>query len=215
MSPELLSRHEPSGPAGPAGAPDPAGPGGQPFSPRPSTKRPSSTRPVLIVAGVAIAAVLGGTGAASAATVSGAPGNAGSGPGSVLQGSAAVGGLQSPSPGMGAPGRGWAMPVHGQIVLAKPGGGYQTVDFQNGSVTKVDSTSITLKSADGFTQSYPINGSTIVSAGRTGIGSVASGNSAVVIATVSGHTATAVRIIDLTMLKASHQMFGFGAGAHP
>jgi hypothetical protein len=193
MSPELLSRHEPSGP----------------------TKRPSSTRPALIVAGVAVAAVLGGTGAASASAASVAPGNAGTGPGSVVQGSAPVGGVQSPGPGMGAPGHGWAMPVHGQIVLAKPGGGYQTVDFQNGSVTKVDSTSITLKSADGFTQSYPINGSTIVSAGRTGIGSVTSGNSAVVIASVSGHTATAVRIIDLSMLKASHQMFGFGMGAHP
>jgi hypothetical protein len=116
---------------------------------------------------------------------------------------------------MGASGHRWGMPVHGQIVLAKPGGGYQTVDFQNGSVTKVDSTSITLKSADGFTQSYPITGSTIVTAGRSGIGSVTSGNSAIVIATVSGHTATAARIIDLTILKASHQMFGFGAGAHP
>jgi hypothetical protein len=107
------------------------------------------------------------------------------------------------------------MPVHGQIVLAKPGGGYQTVDFQNGTVTKVNSTSITLKSADGFSQSYPITSSTIVSAGRNGIGSVTSGNSAIVIATVSGSTANAARIIDLTLLKASHQMFGFGPGAHP
>jgi hypothetical protein len=107
------------------------------------------------------------------------------------------------------------MPVHGQIVLAKPGGGYQTVDFQNGTVTKVDSTSITLKSADGFTHSYPITGSTLVTAGRDGIGSVASGNSAIVLATVSGSTATAAKIIDLTQLLHSHQLFGFGPGAHP
>jgi hypothetical protein len=107
------------------------------------------------------------------------------------------------------------MPVHGQIVLAKPGGGYQTVDFQNGTVTKVDSTSITLKSADGFTHSYPITSSTIVSAGRNGIGSVANGNSAIVIATVSGRTANAARIIDLTQVLRSHQQFGFGPTAHP
>lgn len=107
------------------------------------------------------------------------------------------------------------MPVHGQIVLAKPGGGFRTVDFQNGTVTKVDSTSITLKSADGFSQSYPITSSTIVTAGRNGIGSVTSGNSAIVIATVSGSTATAARIIDLTQVLRSHQQFGFGPTAHP
>jgi hypothetical protein len=179
----------------------------EPLSRHESRKRPIS-RPALVIVGVATVALLGGAGVASAA--------AASGPGGVLQGSAPVGGMQSPSPGMAWSGHGgWTMPVHGQIVLAKSGGGYQTVDFQNGSVTRVDSTSITLKSADGFTQSYPITGSTIVSAGRDGIGSVTSGNSAIVLATVSGHTATAVRIIDLTMLKAAHQMFGFGAGAHP
>jgi len=170
-------------------------------------KRPGF-RPALVIVGVAAVAVLGGAGVANAAA---APG-----PGGALQGSAPVGGMQSPGPGMAGSGHsGWTMPIHGQIVLAKPGGGYQTVDFQNGSVTKVDSMSITLKSADGFTQSYPITTSTVVSAGRDGIGSVTSGNSAIVLATVSGHTATAVRIIDLTMLKASHQMFGFGASAHP
>lgn len=107
------------------------------------------------------------------------------------------------------------MPVHGQIVLAKPGGGFQTVDFQNGTVTKVDSTSITLKSADGFSQSYPITSSTIVSADRNGIGSVTSGNSAIVIATVSGNTATAAKIIDLTQVLRSHQQFRFGPTTHP
>jgi hypothetical protein len=107
------------------------------------------------------------------------------------------------------------LPVHGQIVLAKPGGGYQTVDFQHGTVTRVDSSSITLKSTDGFTQSYPITGSTIVTANRSGIGSVTAGNDAVVIATVSGHTATAVKIIDLTQLMHSHQLFGMGMTAHP
>ena len=107
------------------------------------------------------------------------------------------------------------LPVHGQIVLVKPGGGYQTVDFQNGTVTTVDAGSITVKSTDGFTKSYAITGSTIVSADRDGIGSVKAGNDAVVLATVSGKTATAARIIDLTQLLHSHQQLGFGPTAHP
>ena len=107
------------------------------------------------------------------------------------------------------------MPLHAQVVLAKPGGGYQTVDFQNGTVTKVDAGSITLKSADGFTQTYAVNSSTIVSASRDGISSVKTGNDSVLIATVSGHTATAVKIIDITLLIHSHQQFGFGPATHP
>jgi hypothetical protein len=107
------------------------------------------------------------------------------------------------------------VPVHGQVVLAKPGGGYQTVDFQSGTVTKVDAGSITLKSSDGFTQTYAITGSTIVTASRDGISSVKTGNDTVLIATLSGHTATAVKIIDVTQLIHSHQQFGLGPTAHP
>jgi hypothetical protein len=107
------------------------------------------------------------------------------------------------------------MPVHGQVVLAKPGGGFRTIDFQSGTVTKVDAGSITLRSTDGFTQSYAISGSTIVSANRDGIGSVKTGNDTVLIATVSGNTATAVRIIDVTQLIHSHQQLGLGPAAHP
>ena len=176
MSPELLSRHEPRGPAGPAGVPDPAGPGGQPFSARLATKRPSGrrhrSRPALIMAGVATVALLSGAGLANAASATGGPVNA-----ARAVGPAGAARILSPSDshvgagpwngmaGSGPSGR--IMPVHGQIVLAKPGGGFRTVDFQNGTVTKVDSTSITLKSADGFSQSYPITSSTIVSAGAT------------------------------------------------
>ena len=56
--------------------------------------------------------------------------------------------------------------VHGQVVVSKPGGGYQTVDIQSGKVTAVSSTSITLKSADGYTASYSVASSTIVDAQR-------------------------------------------------
>jgi hypothetical protein len=100
--------------------------------------------------------------------------------------------------------------VHGQAVVAKHGGGYQTIDYQRGAVTAVSMGSITVKSSDGFTHTYAVTGSTIVGGQRGGIGSVATGHEASVIATVSGKTATAVKIIDWTALQHSHSQFGFG-----
>ena len=102
--------------------------------------------------------------------------------------------------------------LHGQLVVAKPGGGYQTVDVQTGQVTAVSTTSITLKSADGFTKSYTVTSSTLVDAQRDGIGSVKVGNQATMVATVSGSSATATSINDLTLLQQGHAGFGSGPG---
>lgn len=177
----------------------------------------SSRRPY-VLAGVAVAALLGGAGAALAVTSSRAPAAAPS----------AVVATPVPSPSPGQPG---AHPgfrrfgarfgglgslfgaLHGQLVVAKPGGGYETVDVQNGQVTAVSNTSITLKSSDGFTMSYVVASSTLVDAQRDGIGSVKVGNQASVLATVSGGTATATSITDMTLLQQGHQGFGFGQGA--
>ena len=102
--------------------------------------------------------------------------------------------------------------VHGTAVVPKPGGGYQTIAFQNGKVTAVSSTSITLHSADGYSHSYRVTSSTIVNAQRDGIGSIKAGNQVIVTATVSGSTATATRIIDMSLLQQDfHRFFG---GAH-
>ena len=179
----------------------------------------SRTRRPYILAGVAVAALLGGAGAALASTDSGTP---------AAQSSVAATPAPSPGqPGTAGPGArhfgggfrfGMFGALHGQFVMAKPGGGYQTVDVQNGQVTAVSSTSITLKSSDGFTHSYTISGSTIVDAQRDGIGSVKVGNQASVMATVSGSTATAASIMDLTLLQHAHQGSGFGSGpsgSHP
>ncbi|HUA40849.1 MAG TPA: hypothetical protein VMA32_04765 [Streptosporangiaceae bacterium] len=207
MSSERLSRHEPRN--------------------NPASKRPRFW-PACIIGGAAVAALLSGAGAASAAPAPGRPGGA-AGPASSQVASEAqlTGTSRIVSPSADHPGAGplsemqgygqssHVMPVHGQVVLAKPGGGYRTVDFQSGTVTKVDAGSITLRSTDGFTQSYAISGSTIVSANRDGIGSVKTGNDTVLIATVSGRTATAVRIIDVTQLIHSHQQLGLGPAAHP
>lgn len=182
--------------------------------------RSRSRRPY-VLAGVAVAALLGGAGAALATTSSGSPAT----PSSVVA---------SPAPSATPPGQpgafGPARPgfhrfgagigfggafgaLHGQLVVTKPGGGYETVDVQTGEVTAVSTTSITLKSADGYSGSYAVTSTTVVDAQRDGIGSVKVGDQAAVLATVSGSTATATDVTDLTLLQQSHQGFGFGRPA--
>src|SRR5215831_6781035 len=174
----------------------------------------------VILAGVAVAALLAGAGVAMAAT-SGSP----------ASGAAAVsppGGLAatpSPSarpafPRLGRPGGGMGFgapfgAVHGQFVVPKAGGGYQTIDTQRGSVTAVSSTSITIKSADGFTKTYQVISSTNVDAQRDGIGSIKTGHQAAVAATVSGGTATAVSILDFNLLPAMHGGPGWNHAPSP
>ena len=175
-----------------------------------ATSLHSSRRPC-VLAGVALAALLGGGAAGLAATHSGTPPEATS---------SAVAATPAPVPAAQGPGghggfRHFGPPpriLHGQFTVAKPGGGTQIVDFQSGDVTAVSNASITLKSSDGFTHSYAVVTSTVVDAQRDGIGSVKVGNEASVVATVSGNTATAAMIRDMTLLQQSHQGFGFGTG---
>lgn len=59
---------------------------------------------------------------------------------------------------MGAPGQSDSAPqsLHGESVVADGNGGYRTELTQTGTVTAVSPTSITVRSADGYTQSYVI-----------------------------------------------------------
>ena len=218
----------------PPGRPDPAEPEdliqlGRMHSTRPIgpiNLRSPSRRPY-ILAGVAVAALLGGAGAALAATNSnGTP---------ATQSAVVTTPVPSPSPGQSgaggqryrhfggkfAIGGGLSGVLHGQFVVTKPSGGNQTVDVQNGQVTAVSNTSVTLKSSDGFTMSYVISSSTLVDAQRDGIGSVKVGNQASVVATVSGSTATATSIMDRTLVQQNWPGSGFrpgppsGSGAQP
>ena len=163
----------------------------------------------LVLAGVAVVALLGGAGVAMAAT-SGSPasGAAAASPGGTVA-------TPSPSarpafPHQGRPGGfgsafgGPFGAVHGQFVVPKSGGGYQTVDTQRGSVTAVGATSITVKSADGFTKTYQVVSSTNVDARRNGIAAVRIGHQVAVTATDGGSTATAVSILDFNLLPAMH-----------
>ena len=193
------------------------------------TGRVERSRRIAIGAAVAVVAMLGGAAVAFAAT------NATASPSANTAGAASS---PSPSPapskcpnvnapcrqfggpfhrfgalpgvpfGIGFPG-GLFGAVHGQVVMAKPGGGYQTVDLQRGKVTAVSTTSITVRSADGFSASYAVAASTVVDAQRDGIGSVKVGNQVSVLASVSGSKATATSITDLTLLQQSRGSFGF------
>lgn len=206
---------EPEEPADPAGRIRPIGP---------LNLRSWSRRPYVLT-GVAVVALLGGAGAALAATNSPTPGTS---PSAVVASPA-----PSPSPsgqagqtgprqhgfrhfgfGIGL-GGGMFGALHGQFVVPKSGGGYQTVDMQNGQVTAVGTTSITLKSSDGFTKTYAVASSTMVDAQRDGISSVKVGNQVTVLATVSGSTATATSIGDLTLMQQNHAGFGFGRPPAP
>jgi hypothetical protein len=102
--------------------------------------------------------------------------------------------------------------IHGQVTGPKPGGGYQTVDVQRGTVTAVSSSSLTVKSADGFSATYAVSSSTEVNAQAAGIATVKTGDTVEVTATVSGGTATAASIIDATSIGSSRGSFGFPAG---
>jgi len=163
----------------------------------------------LILAGVAVVALLGGAGVAMAAT-SGSPASG-------TAASPAGGTVATPSPSarpafphQGRPGGfglGFGGPfgaVHGQFVVPKSGGGYQTIDTQRGAVTAVSATSITVKSADGFVKTYQVVSSTNVDAQQDGISTVKTGHQVAVTATVSGSTVTASSILDFNLLPAMH-----------
>ena len=90
--------------------------------------------------------------------------------------------------------------LHGEVVLAKEGGGTQTVLVQKGAVTAVSANSVTVKSGDGYTKSYAVNGDTKVKADEDEIGSVAKDEQVVVVAPKSGDTQTATVLVDLTDL---------------
>ena len=57
--------------------------------------------------------------------------------------------------------------LHGEFVIKKDDGPYQTVAAQRGEVTAVSKDSITVKSEDGYSRTYTITEDTLVNAART------------------------------------------------
>jgi hypothetical protein len=198
----MTTQHSSTDPAPPStwGAPVPA-------ADRPN--RPWSTRKIVISAVVAVVIVAGGTVGVIAATNSGSTTAAGAGGG-------ARGG---PGGGFGRFGAGGAPgglalsnALHGDFVVSV-NGAYVTDRLQTGTVTAVSATDITLRSTDGYTQSYVISSGTSVDNGANTIGDVVRGNTVTVTAALSGNTATANTIQDTTLGGGGRG--GFGGGAPP
>jgi hypothetical protein len=178
-------------------------------APVPAAERPNSpwsTRKIVISAVVAVVIVAGGTIGVIAATNHGTTTAAGPGAGGGFGG----GGRFVGGPGGAA--FGLANALHGDFVVSV-NGAYVTDRLQTGTVTSISATDITVKSTDGYTQSYVINSGTTVDNGANAIGDVAKGNTVTVIAALSGSNATANTIDDTTLGGGGRG--GFGAGAPP
>lgn len=102
--------------------------------------------------------------------------------------------------------------LHGEYVVEKDGGGYQTVASQRGEVTAVSKDSITVKSADGYSKTYTLTTDTLVNATRDGIDSVKTGNQVSVSAIVADGKATATAVNDGTVRDAANQKWGLKRG---
>lgn len=183
------------------GAPEPAAAIGARLKPRRLTRTAiisAAAASILVVAGVSIAVAQTSPSSTTTTTIAPSAGPA-TGKSGGFHGRKGFGSF-------GGPGRfGMNGFIHGEFVRPNGNGGYQTVDFQAGQVTSVSSSSITLKSADGFSKTYSVTTNTLVDAGRDGIGNVKKGDNAQVNAVVNGSTAEAQNINDLTDLSALRQ----------
>jgi hypothetical protein len=89
--------------------------------------------------------------------------------------------------------------IHGEFTTKKPDGGYQVLATQLGEVTEVSSSSLTLKSDDGFTRTYTVDAQTRVKPGN--ISGIEKGETVHVVAVVDGNKARAVGVVDVAALK--------------
>lgn len=108
----------------------------------------------------------------------------------------------------GGPGGFGGQVVHGEYTV-KDGSGYKTYAEQVGTVVSANTGSITVMSADGFTQTYTVESSTVVDSQAGGIGAVAAKDTVRIEALVSGTTQTATNIVDTTKIGASRKGFGY------
>jgi hypothetical protein len=100
--------------------------------------------------------------------------------------------------------------LHGEYVVPKQGGGYQTLVVQHGTVTSVSSSAITIKSEDGFSATYSVAADVLVNAARDGIGSIKKGDEVSVLAQQKSGDDAALQIGDLTRWQGMRDRFGPG-----
>ena len=183
---------------------DPSGEGHDVLSGGPATSRRRLAWRVALATGAIGAVSFAALGLASAATSTPAPTPAASAAADQdddWRGPWA--GRRGPGPWGGGP---WGGPIdftkgmHGEVVIAKDGGGTQAVLIQKGAVSRVSATSVTVKSDDGFTKTYAVNADTKVNGGRDNISSVEKDERVLVTAPQTGAALTAQSLIDLTDL---------------
>lgn len=146
------------------------------------------TRPRLIIGAaiVGLLAVAGGVAYAQSVSVPAAP-------------TAAISGLDDKP--RGPHHHGGKNPMrqieHGEFT-ARVNNQDQVFDVQQGQATEVSATSLSVKSLDGFTATYVVDGNTKVrkNRGNAAIGDVQTGDQVHVVAGKSGTTVTAQRIFD-------------------
>ncbi|GAA2648978.1 hypothetical protein [Paractinoplanes durhamensis] len=115
-------------------------------------------------------------------------------------------GLGQNGPGTGqAGGTTTASALHGTYVVSDGNGGYVTQLAQTGTVSTISSSSITVKSDDGYSKTYVISTSTTVGTGR--IADVLKGHTVRIVATSAKQKVTATSITD-TSLAATGQQNG-------
>ena len=109
--------------------------------------------------------------------------------------------------------------LHGSFVVPDGEGGYQTMLTQRGTASKVSDTSITVRSEDGFSQTYAITSDTGVGATRDGVSGIKNGADVMVVAEQKGGKATALHVADLDALGGPgvfrHRMGGPGPDGGP
>jgi hypothetical protein len=106
-------------------------------------------------------------------------------------------------------------PVHGTLVVPASGGGYQTEDIQRGKVTAISRSSLTVVSADNYTKTYQVSGSTPVFPGNGGLSTVKVGDQVSLTATAHGSTAAVASIVDLSRLGNGYAGPGGGNQGQP
>jgi hypothetical protein len=158
----------------------------------PPPDRGWSSRQTLAAAGVAaVIAAFGG--AAIYAATSGGSNNAGPGWHGRGPGFPGAGGPGAGGPGAGGPDR-WSAPagtVHGEFVVPDGNGAYSTMMTQTGVLTAVSDTSLTARSADGFTQVY-----TIAPGSNPASAQLAVNDTVTIRANVTNNAATATRVTE-------------------
>jgi hypothetical protein len=98
--------------------------------------------------------------------------------------------------------------LHGSFVVPDGSGGYRTLMMQRGAATQVSDTSITVRSEDGFEQTYAITADTAVGADRQGVNGIAKGADVAVMGEKKGSGVTALNVGDLSALG----LHGIGPG---